>query len=179
MSSYIRRLSLMAILTAIGVIIAPFIWFPVLMSKAYPGQHMINVIAGILLGPLWAALIAVTIGIIRMFLGIGTIYSIPGGVPGAVLVGFTYNLMKRSTKFKKYAELAAFTEPLGTVFIGGTLSLLVLAPIIGDARMLSRLEEGIITALLFLWSGWALSSIPGSIIGFLIVSTINRFKHWL
>jgi len=135
---------------------------------------MINVISGILLGPLWAALVAIITGIIRMSLGIGTIYSIPGGVPGAILVGITYKIMKRSKSIRKYAELAALTEPIGTVLIGGTLSLLILAPLIGDLRMVSKLEEGTIPALIFLWSGWALSSIPGAIMGFSIVTVINK-----
>ncbi|MDH5201504.1 MAG: energy coupling factor transporter S component ThiW, partial [Candidatus Bathyarchaeota archaeon] len=64
-SANIRQVSLAAVLTALGVAISPFLWFPILASKAYPGQHMINAVGGVLLGPLWASFIAICVGLIR------------------------------------------------------------------------------------------------------------------
>ncbi len=158
-----KTVSLAIILIALGVIIAPFFWFPLLTTKAYPGQHMINVVSGVLLGPLWAMVIALFIGFIRMGLGIGTIYSIPGGLPGGLVVGIVYMFLRKLGFRKK--EIAAFTEPLGTVFIGGTLAVYLVAPLTCDVKLLG--------ALIPIWIGWAASSLPGSIIGFIVLEALK------
>lgn len=163
MRRLLRKAAIASLLAAVGVVIAPFMWFPFLATKAYPGQHMINSITGVLLGPLWAALVAVIVGIIRMSLGIGTIYSIPGGVPGALMVGiFAYLLEKVRLK----RELAAFTEPIGTIFIGATIAVYVFAPWLGHEKMIG--------ALLPVYGAWALSCIPGAILGFLVLEGLRH-----
>lgn len=156
----IRHVSLAVVLIALGVVLAPFLWFPILASRAYPGQHMVNAVAGVLLGPLWGAFIAICIGAIRMSLGIGTIFSMPGGIPGAVVVGL-FQLWLRRRKVKG-VELAAFSEPIGTIFIGGTLAVYLVAPIAGRNML-----------LIPVWVGWALSCIPGSVLGFVILKAIR------
>ncbi|KPV61587.1 MAG: Thiamine-precursor transporter protein (ThiW) [Candidatus Bathyarchaeota archaeon BA1] len=173
---YIKKIALVSVFSGLGVIIAPFLWFPFLTTKAFPGQHMINALTGVLLGPLWAAIVALFIGIIRNMVGIGTIYAFPGGIPGGIVVGIVYWLFKKSKRTSKVAFMAAFCEPVGTVFIGATLALYLIAPWIGDIRLLSLLKEGPLIALLTLWSGWSLSSGSGSILGFLILLALNRAK---
>jgi energy coupling factor transporter S component ThiW len=118
----VKQVSLATVLIALGVVIATFLSFPVMDSKAFPGQHMINGLAGVLLGPVWAGFIAFCIGIIRMGLGVGTIFSMPGGIPGAVVVGLVYMLSKRMGK--KHFVLAALSEPmfLIPVWLGWSLS---------------------------------------------------------
>jgi len=173
---YVKKIALVSVLSALGVVMAPFLWFPFLTTKAFPGQHMINALTGVLLGPLWAAIAALFIGIIRNVLGIGTVYAFPGGIPGGIVVGIAYWLLKRFRKTGKTALVAAFCEPIGTVFIGATLALYLVAPWIGDVRLLSQLKEGPLIALLTLWSGWALSSVSGSILGFVILLALNQVK---
>ena len=169
-----KRLSLFIVLVSLGVIIAPLVWFPFFTTKAYPGQHLINALAGVMLGPWWAAAAAILIGVIRNILGIGTIYAFPGGIPGGVVVGLVYLLTRRS-KRPAIRYLATLTEPIGTVLIGGTLSLAVIAPIIGDPRLLGAVEHyGLLHFLPIFWSGWALSSIPGSTAGYLILLALSR-----
>ncbi|RLE65970.1 MAG: energy coupling factor transporter S component ThiW [Thermoprotei archaeon] len=163
MRRQLSKLTLAAILTAMGVAIAPFLWFPFLTAKAYPGQHMINVLAGILLGPWWAMLVAFLIGMIRINLGIGTIYAIPGGIPGAFIVGVFYQILK---KLKAKPEIAAFTEPLGTVFIGGTLSVYIVAPMIGHSQMIG--------ALIPVWIVFGASSFSGSVLGFILIEVLKK-----
>ena len=158
-----RQAAIASLLAALGVVIAPYMWFPFLATKAYPGQHMINAISGVLLGPFWAALVAFVVGVIRIWLGIGTIYSIPGGVPGALIVGFVA-LFLRKVGIKQ--ELAAFSEPIGTIFIGATLSVYLFAPWLGHTKMIG--------ALLPVYGAWALSCIPGSLLGFLV---LEGLKH--
>ncbi|RLE97089.1 MAG: energy coupling factor transporter S component ThiW [Thermoprotei archaeon] len=167
------KIATAAVLTALGVVLAPFLWFPVLGSKAYPGQHLVNAMAGVLLGPWWASLIAFFIGVIRMSLGIGTIYSIPGGIPGALVVGLVHSFLKK-TRLKNSAEIASLLEPIGTVLIGGTLALLIFAPALQDPKMLAKLEEGAVAGLLAIWTGWAISSVPGAIIGFIVLKILKK-----
>jgi energy coupling factor transporter S component ThiW len=157
----IKQISLVAILIALGVVIAPFFWFPVFESKAYPGQHMINAVAGVLLGPIWAAVIALFVGVIRMSMGIGTIFSIPGGLPGGVMVGLFHLFLKKTVN--KHTELAVLTEPIGTIFIGGTLAVYFFAPI-----------AGIEMFLIPVWIGWSFSCIPGAILGFIILEILIK-----
>lgn len=156
----IKEVSLTTVLIALGVVIAPFLWFYVFGSKAFPGQHMVNAVAGVLLGPLWAAFIAFCIGIIRMSLGIGTIFSMPGGIPGAMVVGFFAWLLRRTVG--RHPELAALTEPIGTIFIGATLSVYFVAP-----------QMGMEWALIPTWIGWSFSCIPGAIAGFVILEALK------
>jgi energy coupling factor transporter S component ThiW len=151
---------LVTVLIALGVVISPFLWFPILASKAYPGQHIVNAVAGVLLGPLWAAFIAICIGLIRMSLGIGTIFSMPGGIPGALVVGLSHWLLRRSGV--RQLELAALTEPIGTIFIGGTLAVYLVTPLVGGEML-----------LIPVWIGWSISCIPGAVVGFIILEALK------
>jgi energy coupling factor transporter S component ThiW len=116
---------------------------------------MVNGITGVLLGPWYAAVMAFFTGVIRNLLGLGTLHAFPGGVPGGLVVGLVYRYVKRS-------DLAAITEPLGTVVIGATISALVVAPYLGKAFTVA-----------FWWIAFAASSIPGSILGFVILKSLR------
>ncbi|MCL7401697.1 MAG: energy coupling factor transporter S component ThiW [Thaumarchaeota archaeon] len=169
-----KKISLLAVFTALGVSLAPFFWFQFITTKAYPTQHFVNVLSGVTIGPWWGAVAAIFIGSIRNMLGIGTLYAFPGGIPGAILVGLGYKLTRRAkNRFIKYS--AAFLEPIGTVLIGGTFSLLIFAPLIGDVRLTGMIrEQGVLSLLPIFWAGWAASSIPGSIIGYVVILTLDR-----
>lgn len=175
-STRVKKMALAAVFSALGVVIAPFFWFPFLGTRAYPGQHMINALAGVLLGPLWAAVVAIFTGIIRNAFGIGTLYAFPGGIPGGVVVGIVYWLLRKFKKTGKVPLLSALFEPVGTLFIGATVSICLVAPWLGTQKLLSLLESGPLTALLLLWSGWAVSCVPGSVLGFIILLTLDRAK---
>lgn len=155
-----RSISLAAILITLGVVVSPFTWFPVPPTRANPTQHMINALSGVLLGPLWAAFIALCIGIIRMSLGTGTIFSLPGGLPGGIVVGLSYMFLKRF--MGRHPELAAITEPIGTVLIGVPLSVYLVGPLVGTTLVIE------IVAI-----GWVFSCIPGSILGFTILKVLR------
>ncbi len=169
-----KKISLMIVLTALGVVLAPIAWFPFISTKAYPGQHLVNALAGVLLGPWWGAAVAILIGIVRNLLGIGTIYAFPGGVPGAVVVGLMYILTSRSNnRFLRYS--AALFESVGTVLIGGTLSIFAVAPAVGDFKLLGVIEQlGVYSFLPIFWSGWALSSVPGSAVGYVLLLILDK-----
>lgn len=149
-----RRLALAAVLGGLGVALAG-IYIPIGPTKAYPVQHMVNVIAGVLLGPLWAGGLAAVIGIVRISLGLGTIYAIPGGIPGAVLVGLAAKFLRARGSNPILAGLA---EPPGTAVVGFLLALFVFAPIVGD-------YEKWLAALTPIWLVWLASTAIGTTLG--------------
>ena len=149
-----RRLALAAALGGMAVALSG-IYIPIGPTKAYPVQHMVNVIAGILLGPLWAGGLAAVIGIVRMQLGLGTIYAIPGGIPGAIMVGVAAMLLRRAGR---NPILAAAAEPPGTAIIGFLLALFIFAPLVGD-------YERWLAALTPIWLVWLASTLSGTILG--------------
>lgn len=157
---FLRKAVLSGVLSALGVIISPFLSFPIFAFKVFPGQHMVNAIAGVLLGPWWAALIAIIVGTIRLILGTGTVFAYPGGIPGALIVGLSSWLLRKA---RMREELAALSEPIGTVFIGGTLAAYVVAPILGRSLTLYAT-----------WLSWAMSSIPGCLAGYFILLGLRR-----
>ncbi len=170
----LRRITLLTVFTALGVALSPITWFQFLTTKAYPTQHLINALTGVILGPWWGMLTALLIGIIRNMIGVGTLYAFPGGVPGALIVGLAYMITSRlRNRFLRYS--AALMEPIGTVLIGGTISVFILAPAIGDVRILGVIEQrGALEFLPIFWLGWALSSVPGSILGYMILLALDR-----
>jgi energy coupling factor transporter S component ThiW len=155
--SITKKLALGAILTALTVALSTF-YIPIGATKCFPAQHMVNGIAGVLLGPWYAALLALATGTIRNLFGLGTLYAYPGGIPGALVVGLIHRYVKNS-------DYVALTEPIGTVVVGATISALLFAPLQGHSL-----------TLYFFWSAFAVSSIPGAILGYLILKSIRRLN---
>jgi len=89
------------------------------------------------------------------------------GEVGGTIENYTRN------RFLRYS--AALMEPIGTVLIGGTFSVFIFAPAIGDVRILGVLEQrGALEFLPIFWFGWSLSSVPGSILGYMILLALDR-----
>ena len=159
-----RKMALTIIMMALAIALSP-IHIPVGPTKAYPWQHMTNVILGVLVGPLWASLAAFIIGVIRMMLGVGTIFSMPGGIPGALLVGLGAMMLRRMNKPPEYA---AFLEPVGTAVIGYLLALYLVAPLVGVY------EDWLAKGLLAIWIVWFMSTLVGTVIGFTALKILRR-----
>lgn len=170
---FTSRISLISVFTALGVTLSP-LWIPVLTSKAFPAQHMINALAGVLLGPIDALLIAFLIGVIRISLNLGTVYAFPGGLPGGFVVGLFYIIFRKILKRSHAMKLAVWTEPIGTVLIGATLSLFIVAPLIGDIGMLEKISQNLLYGLLTLYLGWSISSFSGVFLAFLIIIFLDK-----
>ncbi|MEM3578426.1 MAG: energy coupling factor transporter S component ThiW [Candidatus Bathyarchaeia archaeon] len=172
---HVKKLALVMVFSALGVAVSPYTWFYVYGTKANPTQHMVNAILGVLAGPFWAVTAAVFIGAIRNMLGVGTIYAFPGGIPGGLVVGLTYWILKRLKISESKRLAAALTEPIGTILIGAPLALFLIAPWIGDQKSLSLISnQGLLSAFLTFGLGWALSCIPGSIMGFSILLVLRK-----
>ncbi|MEM2137321.1 MAG: energy coupling factor transporter S component ThiW [Candidatus Methanomethylicia archaeon] len=148
-----RRIIFTALLSGLAIILSYFN-IPIGVMKVYPFQHMINAIAGIILGPIYAAIAATITGIVRNMLGTGTIFAFPGGIPGAIIVGVSYRLTKRYE--------TALIEPLGT-FIGALMS-----PWIAGIALGKQMDA---TAFII---PFLASSIPGAILGYIIVKALSR-----
>ena len=150
-----RKLVLAAIFAALGVFLSSFA-VPVVGARVFPFQHAINAIAAVLLGPWWAAGSALVTATIRFSIGTGSIFAFPGSPFGALAVGFAYRLLRR--------DEAALFEPFGTVLIGATLGALLISPFIGEAA----------GGLFALMIAFALSSIPGAIIGYVVLKALRK-----
>lgn len=142
------------VLVAICVVLSG-LHIPIGPTKVYPFQHTVNAIAGIILGPGWAAIIATIAAIIRNLLGVGTIFAFPGGIPGGIVVGLLYRYLKK--------DWVALFEPIGTGPIGATISAWIVVPYISS-------NVGWLT----LQTAFLMSSIPGSVLGYVIIKMIRK-----
>lgn len=154
-SSTTRRLVLAALFAALGVLLSSFA-IPVGASRVFPFQHTLNAVAGVLLGPWWAAGSALVTATLRVSLGTGSLFAFPGSPFGALAVGLAYRLLRR--------DEAALFEPVGTVLVGTTLGALLISPLL----------EGAAGGLFALMIAFALSSIPGAVIGYLLLKALRR-----
>lgn len=156
-SGLTRKLVLAGLFAALGVLLGLFS-VPVGGARVFPFQHAINVVAGVALGPWWAAGSALVTATLRFATGTGSIFAFPGSPFGALAVGFAYLVLKR--------DAAAFAEPFGTVLLGASLSALVFAPLAG--------LSGAAGGFLVLAGSFALSAIPGAVIGYLLLRALRR-----
>ncbi|MBY8990488.1 MAG: energy coupling factor transporter S component ThiW [Candidatus Lokiarchaeota archaeon] len=153
------------IFIAVGLILSylnPFAYLEIAGAKINPFAHVINAITGVLIGLVFSVVTALGIAILRFSLGIGTIHAFHGGMAGALVVGAMAYFLRR--KFPKFVEFAALIEPLGTVFIGGTIAQLILPMVDASA----------IEGFLIYWGLFAVSSIPGALIGYVILSFLEK-----
>ena len=147
----LRKLTLTAIFIAIGVLLAPFS-IPIGVSRAFPVQHMINVLLAVLLGWQYSLAGAFCISSIRIAMGMGTILAYPGSLIGAVLSGVLY---------KKTGALwgAVLGEVIGTGILGGLISYPIAAFVL----------ESKAAALLFFVLAFLPNTILGASLGVLIL----------
>ncbi|MFX1468201.1 MAG: energy coupling factor transporter S component ThiW [Promethearchaeota archaeon] len=162
-----KKVAATGIFIAVGLVLSylnPFGYFEIFGTKINPFAHFINAITGVLIGLTFSCITALGIASLRFSLTIGTIHAFHGGISGAFVVGIASYFFRK--KFPKYIELAALSEPLGTIFLGGTIGHLI-APIGGIL---------IIESLFTYWILFALSCIPGSIMGFVILIALKRAR---
>lgn len=150
----ILRLTVMALLIAVGVVISPLLR----VEGMCPMAHLINITAAVLLGPVDAFLVAVLIGVIRMCaMGIPPL-ALTGAVFGATLSGILYKV----SRGKIWA--AVLGEIIGTGIIGAIVSYPVMAFICG--------REGLG------WFFYVPSFICGTLIGGSIAAVLlYRLQH--
>lgn len=165
-------------LAALGVALSFVGNIPMGPIRAYPFQSMVNVLAGVLVGPWYGIIVAVVISILRNAFGTGTFFAFPGSVFGVFLVGYFYHHLRRT-------DHAAWLEILGTVCIGGTVAYYLAASLAGPTKIAGFMAVapfrafplpgvGTIAGVLGLWTAFAVATIPGTILGFIVLKTLRR-----
>lgn len=108
----LSKLTFMAMMIAIGVIISPILR----VEGMCPMAHLINITCAVLIGPFDAFLCALIIGILRMaFMGIPPL-ALTGAIFGAFLSGTLYRLSRGKLIW------AFLGEVIGTGIIGAIIS---------------------------------------------------------
>ena len=110
-NSSITKLALASLLCSVAVV-GSLVSFPIFGSKAAPVQHMVNVLAAVLLGPGYAVLTAFAASLIRNLLGLGSLLAFPGSMIGALFAGLFY-------RANRNLIWALAGEVLGTGIWGG------------------------------------------------------------
>lgn len=147
-----RKLTISAMLVAIGVTTSHLIFIPIGAAKCFPMQHTINVLSAVMLGPWYGVANAFLISLIRNILGTGSLLAFPGSMIGALFAGLL---------FKKFSNriYAVLGEIIGTGLIGGLLAF----PI---AKLLMGKEIG----ALFFVTPFLFSTLAGSLIAAAMIS---------
>ena len=99
-----RKLTLAGILAAMAVLGGVFS-FPVLGSRCAPVQHLVNILAAVFLGPVWAVGVAFAASLLRNIAGLGSLMAFPGSMIGALLCGLAYH-------YTKYLPLHAYFDTM-------------------------------------------------------------------
>ena len=165
LKKFTLQIGLTAIFIALGVVLSvlnPFGYFELFGTKINPFAHLMNTLSGVLIGLIFSLTTALGIAIIRFSVGIGTIHAFHGGISGALVVSIVSYILAK--KKPEYVEYAAFSEPLGTVFIGGTIAEIIL-PFYGSFSF---------GGLILYWSLFFGSSAVGCIIGFLLLKLLKK-----
>ena len=110
MSKSVKKLTVAGLLIALGVVCSAF-YIPVGASKCFPVQHMVNVIAGVLLGPAYGVCMAFVTSLIRVLIGTGSLLAFPGSMVGALCCGLLY-------QYTKKLPLCYLGEVVGTGILG-------------------------------------------------------------
>jgi energy coupling factor transporter S component ThiW len=153
-----KKLTLSALLIALGVIGSNLIFIPVGAAKCFPVQHTINVLSAIILGPWYGVAIAFCTSLLRNVLGTGSIMAFPGSMVGVLLAGILY------AKTKKL-NLAIFGEIFGTGILGGLL-----------AFPIAKFVMGKEVAALFFVTPFLISTIGGSLIAYFVIKYFKITK---
>lgn len=131
-----KKLVISGVLSAVGVA-GSLLHIPLGAVKLSPVQHLVNVLAGVLLGPWYAVGSAFTTSLIRVLLGLGSPLAFPGSMCGALLCGLAYRMTKNKAMAfggevigtGLFGALLAY--PAAKLFLGKTIALSVLIPSFG------------------------------------------------
>ena len=154
--SVTQKLALAGVFTAVAVA-GSLLSFPIAGSKCAPVQHMVNVLAAVLLGPGWGIGMAFCASLIRNLLGLGSLMAFPGSMVGALCCGLVY--AKTRNIF-----ITCCGEAAGTGFLGGLC-----------AYPIARFLMGIQPAGAFAYViPFLISTVAGSILAFILLETFEK-----
>lgn len=159
----VKKMALAGMMTAIGVCLSTFS-IPVGASKCFPVQHLLNVLAGVFLGPGYAVGFSFSTALIRNLIGTGSLLAFPGSMVGAFCCAIVY-------KYTKKIPLALAGEVIGTGILGGMLCYPVAKLLLGNA------EAALFTYVL----PFFISTLGGSLIAGILLGILSHSKalHYL
>jgi energy coupling factor transporter S component ThiW len=123
-----KKLVASGMLVAVIICLSGF-YIPVGASKCFPVQHMVNVLAAVLLGPWWGVGIAFCASLIRNMMGTGTLLAFPGSMVGALCCGLMFAATKKLLP-------TCIAEVIGTGVLGGLLAYPVAVFVMGKTAAL-------------------------------------------
>lgn len=119
-----RSMAILGLIVALTVALSPVLAIPIGPIRAFPVQHLMNVVTAVLLGPGAAVLGAFLSSTLRLLLGVGTFFAYPGSLFGALLAGLFY---------RRWPSIgsAGLGEVLGTGFLGSAAAWLLARFLLG------------------------------------------------
>ena len=150
--SSVRKLTLAGLLVAVAVVGSLFS-IPVLGSKCSPVQHMVNVLAAVMLGPWYACGMGFAAALIRNLLGLGSLLAFPGSMIGALL----YKLWPK-------LPVAYVGEVFGTGILGGMASYPIAAVLMNNSA----------AALFTFVPSFLISTAVGAAISVFVLAALGR-----
>jgi energy coupling factor transporter S component ThiW len=153
-----HKLTLTAMMIAIGTLSSNLFYIPIGFTKVFPVQHFLNVLSAVLLGPYYAVAQAFGVSLLRNIMGTGSIFAFPGSMVGALLASLLF------WKTRKI-YLAFAGEVIGTGIIGALLSYPIATLFLGQKATLF----GFIPLFIF-------SSFVGALLGFIILTIFLKKK---
>lgn len=154
----IRKITLSAVLIAIGVLTGSIVYIPVGGAKCFPVQHTINVLAAVFAGPSNGVATAFCISLLRNMLGKGTLLAFPGSMIGAFLAAIIF-------KKTKNLSLTVLGEVIGTGILGALLAFPMAKFVLGKD----------VAAFVYVYP-FLISTIGGSIIAYLAIKALLLSK---
>ena len=152
----VRKLALAGVLVAAAVA-GSLLSFPIAGSKCAPVQHMVNILAAVLLGPYWGVGIAFCASLLRNLTGLGSLLAFPGSMVGALCCGLVYAACRR-------LWLTCVAEALGTGILGGLL-----------AYPFARLFMGLAPAAFTIYIiPFLISTVAGSLFAYALLQLLER-----
>jgi len=154
-TTQIKKMALAALMAAVAVVLSP-LSIPVGASKCFPIQHLVNVVAGVFLGPWYATGAAFITSLVRNIMGTGSLLAFPGSMCGAFLAGVLFSKTKNL-----YA--ACFGEVFGTGIIGGLLAYPVATLVMGKEAAVFAYVMPFLTA-----------TAVGSVMAFMLIGILQK-----
>ena len=156
-SEAVKKLVVSGMMVALIIVLSGF-YIPVGASKCFPVQHMMNVLAAVLLSPWWGVGIAFAASLIRNLMGTGTLLAFPGSTVGALLCGLVFRYTKKLIP-------TYIAEILGTGVLGGMLAF----PL---ATLVMNKEAALFTYVL----PFLVSTVGGTVIAAVLIGILSRTK---
>ncbi len=161
----VRKLCMAAFLTALAVVGSLFS-FPFLGAKCSPIQHMVNIIAGVYLGPWWAMGAGFCAALIRNITALGSPLAFPGSMVGAFLSGAMYHWILKGRPQYVRLPCAYLGELFGTSVLGGMLAYPIAFLIMGN-------EQATLFGFVF---PFFVSCVVGTAVAAVLVTALKRVK---